>query len=93
MGERKNPFDGLKHVGYTQNMRFVPVLLLLVFISQAAFADVYHWTDKQGVLHITNDIGNVPEEYRSEAEVIVTEPVEEEPLGRALRRPAAFMVD
>jgi hypothetical protein len=80
MGERKNPFDGLKHVGYTQNMRFVPVLLLLVFISQAAFADVYHWTDKQGVLHITNDIGNVPEEYRSEAEVIVTEPVEEEPL-------------
>jgi hypothetical protein len=61
-------------------MRFVPLLLLLLFIAQAAYADVYHWIDKQGVFHITDDIGKVPEEYRSEAGVIVTEPDEEEPL-------------
>lgn len=32
--------------------------------GSAAVADLYQWTDSEGVLHITNDMEKVPQEYR-----------------------------
>lgn len=29
--------------------------------------NIYRWTDEQGVLHVTNDLGSVPPEYQEQA--------------------------
>jgi hypothetical protein len=62
---------------------FIAVLLSL----SPAFADIYHWTDEKGVLHITDDKQNVPEEFRDEVNVIKTLP-EEEPVVEPPAPPA-----
>jgi uncharacterized protein DUF4124 len=50
----------------------VPVLLLL--LATCAFADLYQWQDKDGVVHLTNDMNNVPEEYQDKVKVFKTTP-------------------
>ncbi|MCR4287598.1 MAG: DUF4124 domain-containing protein [Deltaproteobacteria bacterium] len=61
--------------------------LMLVFasvfflMSGPAFADIYRWTDKDGILHITDDLQKVPPEHRGGIEPYKTEerPALEEP--------------
>ena len=51
-------------------MQIRPVLraiVLLATLSGAAAADIIVWRDNSGVSHYTNDISNVPSEYRGEA--------------------------
>jgi Domain of unknown function (DUF4124) len=47
--------------------RWLGVALLVAGIGGPAMADILVWRDKSGVSHYTNDIANVPPEYRAEA--------------------------
>lgn len=49
----------------------------MLLASSAAYSqEWYRWEDEQGVIHITDDLGRVPPEYRDKAEVIKTSPSE-----------------
>ncbi len=50
------------------------MLLFLFFGASYAFADLYQWQDKDGMLHITNDMGKVPDAYRDKVKVLKTTP-------------------
>ena len=49
----------------------VRAIALLAGFSGAAAADIIVWRDNSGVSHYTNDISNVPSEYRGEAMIVV----------------------
>src|SRR5262245_15173666 len=58
------------------SMQVPPVLraiVLLATLSGAAAADIIVWRDNSGVSHYTNDISNVPSEYRGEAMTVAKE--------------------
>ncbi len=44
--------------------------LVVFFISQASFSQVYRWVDKKGAVHFTDDITQVPEEFRPKTDGI-----------------------
>ena len=48
----------------------VRAIVLLAGFSGAAAADIIVWRDNSGVSHYTNDISNVPSEYRGEAMIV-----------------------
>ncbi|MBI5238096.1 MAG: DUF4124 domain-containing protein [Deltaproteobacteria bacterium] len=52
-----------------------------LLLSGPAFGDLYRWTDKEGVVHITDDLQKVPLEHRGKVEPYKTEkrPAAEEP--------------
>ncbi len=57
---------------YTANNRLVPALVLLLTLVFAMPADAeyyYQYRDDQGNIHITDDLGQVPEVKRSEVEL------------------------
>lgn len=63
-------------------MRIPPVLgatVLLVSLSRAATADIIVWRDNSGVSHYTNDIANVPSEYKAEAMTVAKDWVRARP--------------
>jgi len=76
-------------------MRSIFILLLLVLPVSAALAQtapdstneqvkkryLYQWTDSKGGVHITDDLSDVPEQYRSKARKI-EEKKSEEPSGQ-----------
>lgn len=35
----------------------------IVLAASVAYAEIYQWTDKNGVVHMTNELSHVPEEY------------------------------
>lgn len=47
-------------------------LLFLVFwmASSDVRAEIYQWTDRDGITHASNDLDNVPSAYRGRAEII-----------------------
>lgn len=48
---------------------FLITIFLFVLIPAAYGADVYKWTDTDGIAHFTDDPNNVPSLYRSKIEV------------------------
>ncbi len=52
----------------------VAVFLLVLFLPAHSPADLYRWTDDDGVLHITDDLGRVPEEERAAVKVFKSRP-------------------
>lgn len=52
------------------------MLVILLFGAASAFADLYQWQDKEGVIHMTDDIQKVPEGYREKAKVFKSIPAE-----------------
>ena len=49
-------------------MRLPIILSLLILCSTAvADADIYKWTNAQGVVHYTDDLGRIPSRYRRTA--------------------------
>lgn len=44
-------------------------VILLVFMGFPAHAQTYKWVDEKGTVHLTDDFSNIPEKYRSIAEV------------------------
>ena len=58
-------------------MRSLAAALVLVgVLAVAAWAQVYHWVDDEGVIHYTTGIESVPERYRSSARAMASSPVE-----------------
>jgi len=45
------------------------LLILFIFSSHAYAATAYKWVDREGVVNYTDDLGNVPPEYREKVEV------------------------
>lgn len=48
------------------------LLAITLFGATYAFADLYEWKDKEGIVHMTDDIGRVPEEYQDKVKVYKT---------------------
>ncbi len=48
--------------------RILFVILLVLFLSDLSFAEVYRWVDDRGVVYFTDDVNQVPEKYRPNAE-------------------------
>ncbi|MFB3887279.1 MAG: aspartyl protease family protein [Thermodesulfobacteriota bacterium] len=44
------------------------IILLMLFVSPG-YGEMYKWVDEKGVLHFADDLSNVPEKYRLEAEI------------------------
>jgi hypothetical protein len=38
----------------------------VIFTASVSYAEIYQWTDKSGVVHMTNEISRVPDEYRDQ---------------------------
>ncbi|MBI5468683.1 MAG: DUF4124 domain-containing protein [Deltaproteobacteria bacterium] len=53
-------------------------LIILFLTSSAVYAQFYEWTDKDGVTHITDDLGKVPESLRPDVKIHKTTPAVEE---------------
>ncbi|HEY4706324.1 MAG TPA: DUF4124 domain-containing protein [Thermodesulfobacteriota bacterium] len=51
-------------------MRPLLVIIALFLAVAPAFADLYQWTDQQGVVHITDSLEKVPQAYRGKVRVI-----------------------
>ncbi len=65
--------DGL---GFVARGVLAAVFLLILFLPAHSPADLYRWTDDDGVLHITDDLGKIPEEERAGMKVFKSRPPE-----------------
>ncbi|MEQ9620098.1 MAG: restriction endonuclease [Deltaproteobacteria bacterium] len=58
-------------------MGYKLILIVLIFVyastSPALGGEIYRWTDEEGVIHLVDDPGKVPPEYRESAKTIDTE--------------------
>jgi gas vesicle protein len=45
-------------------MKRILLILLLLISSELSFAQTYKWVDEKGVIHFTDDIMQVPQNYR-----------------------------
>lgn len=52
------------------------VAAFLFLSASMAFAEIYEWKDRDGVVHLTDRLQNVPEEYRSGMKVHSASPTE-----------------
>jgi hypothetical protein len=53
-------------------------------IPASTYADLYQWIDEDGVLHITDDMGKVPDDIRWKVKTFETTPPKEEPYRPAV---------
>lgn len=63
-------------------------LMILFLTSSSAYAKLYEWTDKNGVTHITDDLGKVPEDLRPDVKIHETTPSVEDQAPAAPAAPA-----
>jgi hypothetical protein len=69
--------------------RSLIVIAALLLLASVAFGqEVYRWVDEQGVIHFTDDLGQVPEKYRDQVqrkkppkEPPLTQPAPPQPLA------------
>ena len=54
-------------------VKVILLLLLVVFLSPSYAATIYHWVDKKGVAHFTDEYETIPSEYRSQIEIRLME--------------------
>lgn len=52
---------------------------VFLFLASTAFADLYQWKDDTGVIHITDSMEKVPQEYRNQVRVFKEGAKEGEP--------------
>lgn len=43
------------------------IILILLLVATVAQAETYRWTDKEGTVHFSDSLGNVPATYRNNA--------------------------
>lgn len=53
-------------------------MIILFLTTSAAYAQFYEWKDKDGVTHITDDLGKVPENLRPDVKIHKTTPAVED---------------
>jgi len=58
--------------------RILFIILLVLFVRSFCFAEVYRWVDDRGVVYFTDDINQVPEKYRPNAQQMGLPPGKEE---------------
>jgi hypothetical protein len=58
------------------------LLSLVLLLPAGSAADLYLWTDSDGVLHITDDLGKVPQGRRSGVKTFKSTPLEAAPAAR-----------
>ncbi len=58
-------------------MRTVLIIVVLMLVSWPSLATIYYWTDEKGVVHIRDNLKDVPERYRGKTKKI-EETMEEE---------------
>ncbi|MRR07247.1 MAG: DUF4124 domain-containing protein [Deltaproteobacteria bacterium] len=52
-------------------MKFIVVIFMLfIGLSVFAQADIYQWTDNNGVVNFTDSLGNVPKKYQKKVKVL-----------------------
>jgi hypothetical protein len=51
-------------------MRTVIMIAVLTLFAVPALAVTYEWVDKQGTVNFTEDLGNVPKEYRKQVKIV-----------------------
>jgi hypothetical protein len=61
--------------------RLLGVIVLFAAGSGPASADIFVWRDPSGVSHYTNDLANVPPEYRAEAMTVAKDRARAEPVA------------
>lgn len=54
----------------------IALITAVLLLPDGSYADLYQWTDKDGVLHITDDMGKVPEDVRWRVKIFKTTPAE-----------------
>jgi len=47
---------------------FPLIIIILVFLVPSSYGDMYKWVDEKGTVHFTDDLSNIPEKYREDAE-------------------------
>jgi len=57
--------------------------IYLVFGARPLYADLYKWEDSRGVLHLTDDMGKVPEAERHGVKIFKREPVRKRQIENA----------
>ena len=65
-------------------MRFAALLPAICLLALPLRAEVYTWTDGQGQVHMTDDLGNVPAPYRRAAEKAGREKIADPPAWNAV---------
>ncbi|MBI5587810.1 MAG: DUF4124 domain-containing protein [Deltaproteobacteria bacterium] len=66
-------------------------LVLMLLTASVAYAELYEWKGKDGVIHLTDDLGKVPESERARVRTHAATPrkaVEEAPPPSAPEQPA-----
>lgn len=49
-------------------MKTILISLLFLLSAQFSFAEVYKWVDEKGIVHFTDDVMQIPERHRFQAE-------------------------
>jgi clan AA aspartic protease (TIGR02281 family) len=47
---------------------FPLIIIILVFLVPSSYGEMYKWVDEKGTVHFTDDLSNIPEKYRGDAE-------------------------
>lgn len=63
---------------YKKILAFVLPILPTIVMGASASAD-YKWVDEEGVIHLTDDLQNMPERYRPQAEKVEPPPLQKAP--------------
>jgi predicted aspartyl protease len=53
-----------------EKMRFIVplIIMMLAVLVPSSYGEMYKWVDEKGVVHFTDDLSNIPEKYREDAE-------------------------
>ena len=51
-------------------MKSAIIVVILVMFAAPALAVTYEWTDNQGTVNFTEDLGSIPKEFRKKAKVV-----------------------
>ncbi len=64
------------------------LVILIIFFLSPVYAEMYKWVDEKGTQHFTDDISNIPEKYRSDAEI--RKSPKEPPVKEIKERPSSY---
>jgi clan AA aspartic protease (TIGR02281 family) len=45
-----------------------PLIIILAVLVPSSYGEMYKWVDEKGTVHFTDDLSNIPEKYREDAE-------------------------